>query len=180
MCLRRAKNKQFKSILERFQKQDSYLESHVAIGWTEEKCICQDQLAVEDKSFTDSRRERQRYENNWKLTLNGQELVSPMNKREDYFEAVKAINNLRQQAEQTKQSSDLAELPDSTESIPKNVIEQNDTGSARHGYNSLSSPAWTGSQFTLSISAEMLTIAVCTHQNRAERLRWCQFVQLWS
>ena len=30
-----------------------------------------------------------------------------------------------------------------------------------------------------SISAEMLTIAVCTHAGRADVRRWCQFAQLW-
>ena len=82
MCLRKAKNKQLESILERFQKQDSNRESQMAIGWTEEKCRYLNQLALEDKSCTATRRERQRYENKLKLTLNAQGPVSPMDRRE--------------------------------------------------------------------------------------------------
>ena len=48
-----------------FQKQESYRKSHMAIGWTEEMCRYLDQLALEDKSYTATRRERQRHENNW-------------------------------------------------------------------------------------------------------------------
>ena len=99
MCLRKAANNQFSSILERFQKQDSCRESQGAIGWTEEKCRYLE-LALEDKSYTATRRERQRYENNWKLRLNAQGAVLPMDKREDCLEAVIAIKSLRQQAEQ--------------------------------------------------------------------------------
>ena len=100
MSLRKTRNKQFEVILERLQKQDSYREKQIANGWTEEKCRYLDQLALEDKSDTATRKERQRYENNWKLALNAHGLVSPMDKREDCCEAVKAIRNLRQQDEQ--------------------------------------------------------------------------------
>ena len=99
-CLRKAKKDQFGSILERFYKQDSYRESQMAIGWTEEKCRCLDQLALEDKSCTATRRERTRYENNWKLTTNAQGPVSPIDERDDYQAAVKTIKNLRQQVDQ--------------------------------------------------------------------------------
>ena len=99
-CLRKAKKNQFGSILERCLKQDSHRESLMALGWTEEKCRYLDQLAMEDKYFTATRRERQRYENNWKLTINAQRPVSALDTRDDYLEAVKATNKLRQQAEQ--------------------------------------------------------------------------------
>ena len=69
----------------------------MAIGWTEEKCRQLDQLALEDKSYTATRRERQRYENIWKLSVNAQALVSPMDKRDNYEEAVKTMKVLRQQ-----------------------------------------------------------------------------------
>ena len=38
--LRHAKKKGYSSILERFQKEDSYRTSHTSIFWTEEKCAC--------------------------------------------------------------------------------------------------------------------------------------------
>ena len=59
-----------------------------------------DQVALEDKSYMAVRRERSGYENNWKLFVNAKGLVSPMDKRDDYPEAVKSIKNLRQQADQ--------------------------------------------------------------------------------
>ena len=55
------------SILERFQKQDSYRESQIEIGWTEDTCRHLDQMAIEDRSYTVTWSERQRYEHNWKL-----------------------------------------------------------------------------------------------------------------
>ena len=58
-------------------------ESKMASVWTEEKCRYMDHLELEDKSHTATRRERQRNENNWKLTINAQGPVSPMDKRDD-------------------------------------------------------------------------------------------------
>ena len=49
-----------------------------------------------------------------------------MDKREDCLKAVKATKNLRQQAEQPSNPPGFAELPDSTEATPRNVIEQSD------------------------------------------------------
>ena len=83
--LRHAKKKGYSSSLERFQKEDLYRNSQTAIGWAEEQCIFLDSLAFEDKSYTATRRERSRYENNGKLSVNGQEpRPCPMDKREDY------------------------------------------------------------------------------------------------
>ena len=56
--------------LKEFKNQDSYRQSQMAIGWTKEKCRYLDQLALEDKSFSATRRERQIFEKNRKLTIN--------------------------------------------------------------------------------------------------------------
>ena len=80
-----------------------------------------DQLALENKSCKScpaAGREGQRYEKNWKSIVNAQGPVSPMDKREDYLEAVKAIKKLATANWTAKQSSDLAQLPDSTEAFP--------------------------------------------------------------
>ena len=58
--------------LNRFQKPDSYRESQTAIGETEVRSGYLDQLALEDKSYKATRRERQRYENIWKRLTDGQ------------------------------------------------------------------------------------------------------------
>ena len=44
-CLRKALCKNYNSILERFQKHDTYLESQLAVGWTEDTCRHLDQIA---------------------------------------------------------------------------------------------------------------------------------------
>ena len=108
MSLRTAKSNHFESILERVQKDDSYRESQMASGWTEEKCRYLDQLAKEDKFYTATTK-KQRYENNWMLALStSRDLSHRWKKREDHLEAVKAIKNLRQQDEQ---SNNLLILP---------------------------------------------------------------------
>ena len=84
VSLRKAHSKIFKSILERFQKQDTYRESQVAIGWTEDTCSHLDQIANEDNPYIATWSERQRYENNRKLALNAQRRLlrsCPGNKR---------------------------------------------------------------------------------------------------
>ena len=73
--------------LREIKNQDSHRESQMALGWTEEKCRYLDQLALEDQSYTATITERQRCENNWKLTINAQGPVSPTDKRNDYLEA---------------------------------------------------------------------------------------------
>ena len=132
LCLRKAQKNQCGSVIERFQKQDSDRESPMANGWTEEKCRYLDQLALEDKSYTATRRERQRYKNNWKLTINAQGHVSPMDKREDYLEAVKAMKNLQQQAAQASNPSILPNY----QTRQRPFLErhrQSDSGIGRHG-----------------------------------------------
>ena len=99
-CCRRALQLKFCSILERFPKHDTYRESQHAVGWTEDTCRRLDQIAKEETSYIATWSERQRYENNWKLALNAQVSIAPMTEREDYFEAVKAIKDLRQKDEQ--------------------------------------------------------------------------------
>ena len=106
-CLRKVKKNHFGSVLERVQT--SRLLSRIANAdtWT-------NSYWMEDKSCTATRRERQRYEKNWKLMIN-----ALVNKRNDYLEAVRTMKGLRQQADQPKKSSDSAELPDLTKAIQR-------------------------------------------------------------
>ena len=50
---------------------------------------------------------KQRYENNWKLALNAQGPIVPMTERENYFEAVVAIKDLRQKDDQESNHPNL-------------------------------------------------------------------------
>ena len=72
-----------RKILEIFQNDDKYRNAKIAIGRTEEQFI------YLDKSYTATRRERSRYENNWTLSIKGQGHVpGPMKQREDHPHAV--------------------------------------------------------------------------------------------
>ena len=79
------------------------------------------------------------------LVRNVQGLVSPMIKREDYLEAVKTIENLRQEDEQ-KQCPNPAELPNSTEATPRTVSRTTVEVDTRSDPSS-SPSAWTGLHF---------------------------------
>ena len=98
---RHAMMRGYSSVLERFQNDDVYRNSQIAIGWTEEKWTYLDSLLLEDKSHTSTRRERIRYENNWALGMNGQgPTPGPTKQRTDYPQAVTKVKIMRQQAEQ--------------------------------------------------------------------------------
>ena len=85
---------------------DSYRNSQIDVrwtenfGWTEENAHFWNQSNWKTNQYTSRKRERWRYENSWRLSVNGQGPVpSPMSKREDYPQPVTRIKNLRQQAE---------------------------------------------------------------------------------
>ena len=61
-CSREGLSSNYNSILDRFQKHDTYRESQMAIGWTEDICSYLDQIANEDWSYIATKRERQRHE----------------------------------------------------------------------------------------------------------------------
>ena len=100
-CFSKALKLKFCSILERFQKHDTYRESQSAVGWTEDTCRRLDEIAKEDKSYIATWTEWQRFENNWKLAFESARLNCTNDReREDFSEAVKAINDLRQKHDQ--------------------------------------------------------------------------------
>ena len=59
---RRCIKKNFDGIHDRFQRDLTYRDSQLKIGWTEEKCIEMDKLAQEDHSYRLSREEYLRYQ----------------------------------------------------------------------------------------------------------------------
>ena len=66
-------------------------ESLSNIGWTEERIIQCDELALEDHSYIATRGERNRNEKSWVLKLNKEGAQGPMNQRPDFFEAKREI-----------------------------------------------------------------------------------------
>ena len=65
---RRCIKKIFEGIHDRFQRNLTYRDSQLKIGWTEEKCIEMDKLAQENHSYCPSSEEYERYKKNWYLT----------------------------------------------------------------------------------------------------------------
>ena len=94
-CSRRCENKGYISNFQRYQQQDTCRKSEQAIGWNEDICRHLDQIA-HDNSYIATWYERQRHEN----TLIAQGKNAYTTKREDNFEAVKAVKDLSQKDEQ--------------------------------------------------------------------------------
>ena len=61
-ALKRCMKKNFEGIHDRFQRDSVYGCSQLKIGWTEEKCIEMDKLALEDHSYRLSCEEYERYQ----------------------------------------------------------------------------------------------------------------------
>ena len=77
------------SILQRWQDDDLFRDSLIVVGWNEEYCRYLDSLLSTDFSYTATRTERERYENNLTPGVNGQGHKSgPMKNRTDFSHAV--------------------------------------------------------------------------------------------
>ena len=64
------------------------------IGWTEERVLQYEEIAVEDHSYVATRQERSRNETSWKLSLNAEGIQGPMNQRSDFKEAKQTCKRL--------------------------------------------------------------------------------------
>ena len=90
--------KNFARIHDRFQRDPVFRDSHLKIGWTEEKCIAMDKLAQEDHSHCLSHEEYERYQKHWYLTLNISGKHAPMKLRSDFREALTNVHRLRRES----------------------------------------------------------------------------------
>ena len=75
---RRCVKKNFEGIHDRFQKDLTYRDSQLRIGWTEEKCIEMDELAQKDFTCRPSPEEFERCKKNWSISLNTSGRHAPM------------------------------------------------------------------------------------------------------
>ena len=91
---KKAVNRGFKSILDRFLKSPRYREARANIGWDEEHCPRNDAAAADDHSYIAAASERFRRENARVLVSNSSGPNGPMNQREDYHEAMKIKERL--------------------------------------------------------------------------------------
>ena len=85
---RRCIKKKFEGIHDRFQRDSTYRDSQLKIGWTKEKCIEMDKLAQENHSYCPSSEEFERYWKNWYITLNKSGRNALMKLRSDFREAL--------------------------------------------------------------------------------------------
>ena len=84
----------FTGIHDRFLRDPVYRESHLAIGWSEQKSKEWDDLAKEDHTYKHTPEERRRYKGQWFLTVNKAGKNGPMKLRSDYRAAVMMNNRL--------------------------------------------------------------------------------------
>ena len=89
-CCKRvdSQGEHFKSIHDRFHRDQVYRESQTLIGWTEQKCIEIDGLAKQNHTYHLSTEEFKRYQGQWYLTLNTSGKNAPMRLRPDFRAAV--------------------------------------------------------------------------------------------
>ena len=95
---RRCLKKKFEGIHDRFQRDSTYRDSQLKIGWTEEKCIDLDKLAMENHSHCPSSEEFERYRKNWYITLNNSGRNAPMRLRSDFREALTNMHRLHRES----------------------------------------------------------------------------------
>ena len=89
-CCKRvdSQGEHFKGIHDRFLRDQVYRESHLAIGWTEQKCIEMDELAKQNHTYHLSTEEFKRYQGQWYLTLNKSGKNAPVRLRPNFRAAV--------------------------------------------------------------------------------------------
>ena len=94
----------YKTILERWHKDDNYRKSSSGIGWTEEQITQYDELALEDHSYIATKEERTHNEKSWVLKLNKEDVKRPMNQRPDFVETKRELKKLHD--EHVKETSE--------------------------------------------------------------------------
>ena len=95
---RRCIKKNFEGIHDRFQKDFTYRDSQLRIGWTEEKCIEMDKLAQKNFTYHPSPEEYERYKKNWYISLNTCGRNAPMKLRSDFREALTNMHRLHRES----------------------------------------------------------------------------------
>ena len=88
----------YEGIHDRFLRDQVYRESQLKIGWTEQKCIEWDELAIEDHTYRLTPEEKRRNQGQWYLTLNRSGKNAPMRLRSDLRAAVTTKNRLHRES----------------------------------------------------------------------------------
>ena len=91
---KRCLKKKFEGIHDRFQRDSTYRDSQLKIGWTEEKCMEMDKVAQVNHSCCPSFEEFERYKKNWFITLNKSGRNAPMKLRSDFREELTEMYRL--------------------------------------------------------------------------------------
>ena len=77
------KNGGYKNILDRWNDDDKCRKSLSDIGWTEERILQYDEIALEDHSYVATQQERGRTEKSWKRSLNAEGIQGKLNQRSE-------------------------------------------------------------------------------------------------
>ena len=96
------RKKAYTSILDRFQRDETFHESHLAHGWTEAWCKYLDRIANIDISHQASSEQRARYPELYHFRYASDNL-GPMKARSDYYMATRAIESMNNEAGQKPQ-----------------------------------------------------------------------------
>ena len=93
--------KDYKSMLHRFQTQESCHNSQIHKGWSEEFCKHLDELAGEDRSYVATCWETAQYEKAWTMSLNSQgHTTAPIQSRVDLPQALANIRKMNKEADE--------------------------------------------------------------------------------
>ena len=95
---RRCLKKKFEGIHDRFQKDSTYRDSQLKIGWIEETCIAMDKLAQKNYSHCPLPEEFERKRENWYITLNKSGRNAPVKLRPDFREALTNMHRLHRES----------------------------------------------------------------------------------
>ena len=90
--------KKLRRIHDRFLRDPVYRDSQLKIGWTEDKCIEMDKLALEDHSYRLSSEGHLRHQKHWYLTSNKWSKNAPMRLRSDFPTALTNMNRLHRES----------------------------------------------------------------------------------
>ena len=95
---RRCIKKKFEGIHDRLQRDSTYRDSQLKIGWTEETCIAMDKSAQENHSYCPFSEEFERYKKNMYISLNTSGRKAPMSLRSDFRETLTNMHPLHRES----------------------------------------------------------------------------------
>ena len=100
ICCKRvgSQGEHYEGIHDRYQRDQVYRESQLAIGWLEQECIKMDELAQQDHTYHLFKEGFKKYQGQWYLTLNKSGKNGPLKFRSDFRAAVSIKNRFHHES----------------------------------------------------------------------------------